>query len=82
VQLNPDVIVATASANALAAKTATSTIPIVVPALGNPIALGLIESDARPGGNLTGIGCRLCRKRRGRADGGDQGDSSANQFGR
>jgi ABC-type uncharacterized transport system substrate-binding protein len=55
VQLNPDVILATASANALAAKTATSTIPIVVPALGNPIALGLIETDARPGGNLTGI---------------------------
>jgi putative tryptophan/tyrosine transport system substrate-binding protein len=40
VQLNPDVIVATATANALAAKMATSTIPIVVPALGNPIALG------------------------------------------
>jgi putative tryptophan/tyrosine transport system substrate-binding protein len=55
VQLNPNVILATASANALAAKTATSTIPIVVPALGNPIALGLIETDARPGGNLTGI---------------------------
>ena len=55
VQLNPDVILASASANALAAKTATSTIPIVVPALGNPIALGLIESYARPGGNLTGI---------------------------
>ena len=44
VQLNPDVIVATASANALAAKMATSTIPIVVPALGNPVALGLIET--------------------------------------
>ena len=55
VQLNPDVILATASANALAAKTATSTIPIVVPALGNPVALGLIETDAHPGGNLTGI---------------------------
>jgi putative tryptophan/tyrosine transport system substrate-binding protein len=55
VQLNPDVILASASANALAAKTATSSIPIVVPALGNPIALGLIETDARPGGNLTGI---------------------------
>jgi putative ABC transport system substrate-binding protein len=55
VQLNPDVILASASANALAAKTATSTIPIVVPALGNPIALGLIEADAHPGGNLTGI---------------------------
>jgi len=55
VQLKPDVILATASANALAAKTATSTIPIVVPALGNPVALGLIETDAHPGGNLTGI---------------------------
>jgi putative ABC transport system substrate-binding protein len=55
VQLNPDVILATASANALAAKMATSTIPIVVPALGNPVALGLIETDAHPGGNLTGI---------------------------
>ena len=55
VQLNPDVIVATASANALAAKMATSTIPIVVPALGNPVALGLIEIYAHPGGNLTGI---------------------------
>jgi putative tryptophan/tyrosine transport system substrate-binding protein len=55
VQHNPDVILASASANALAAKAATSTIPIVVPALGNPIALGLIDTYARPGGNLTGI---------------------------
>jgi putative ABC transport system substrate-binding protein len=55
VQLNPDVILATASANGLAAKMATSTIPIVVPALGNPVALGLINSYARPGRNVTGI---------------------------
>jgi putative ABC transport system substrate-binding protein len=55
VRLNPDIILAGASAHAVAAKLATSTIPIVVPALGNPIALGLIETDARPGGNLTGI---------------------------
>jgi ABC-type uncharacterized transport system substrate-binding protein len=55
VRLNPDVILAGASAHAIAAKLATSTIPIVVPALGNPIALGLIETDARPGENLTGI---------------------------
>jgi putative ABC transport system substrate-binding protein len=40
VQVNPDVILAAASAMGLAAKTATTTIPIVVPALGNPIALG------------------------------------------
>jgi ABC-type uncharacterized transport system substrate-binding protein len=37
-------------------KRATSTIPIVVAALGNPAALGLSESDfCRPSGNLTGI---------------------------
>ena len=39
----------------LAAKMATTTIPIVVAALGNPVALGLVETEARPGGNLTGI---------------------------
>jgi putative ABC transport system substrate-binding protein len=55
VQVNPDVILAAASAMGLAAKMATTTIPIVVPALGNPVALGLIETESRPGGNLTGI---------------------------
>jgi putative ABC transport system substrate-binding protein len=56
VQLKPDVIFAAASATALAAKQATSTIPIVVGALGNPVALGLAETDfRRPSGNLTGI---------------------------
>jgi putative ABC transport system substrate-binding protein len=47
---------AAASATALAAKQATSTIPIVVAALGNPVALGLAARDSRrPSGNLTGI---------------------------
>jgi putative tryptophan/tyrosine transport system substrate-binding protein len=56
IQLDPDVILAAASVNALAAKRATSTIPIVVAALGNPAALGLSENDfRRPSGNLTGI---------------------------
>jgi ABC-type uncharacterized transport system substrate-binding protein len=55
VQLNPDVILASASGMAVAAKMATTTIPIVVPVLGNPIAPGLIQTEARPGGNLTGI---------------------------
>jgi len=59
VQLKPDVIFAAVSAAALAAKQATSTIPIVVGALGNPVALGLAESDSRrPSGNLTGIRLR------------------------
>jgi putative tryptophan/tyrosine transport system substrate-binding protein len=55
-QLKPDVILVSASINALATKRTTSTIPIVVAALGNPASLGLSESDfRRPSGNLTGI---------------------------
>ena len=51
VELKPALIVASATIQALAAKKATSTIPIVVPVLADPISLGLIESDRRPGGN-------------------------------
>jgi putative ABC transport system substrate-binding protein len=55
VELKPNLIVASATIQALAAKKATSTIPIVVPVLADPISLGLTESDRRPGGNVTGI---------------------------
>jgi putative tryptophan/tyrosine transport system substrate-binding protein len=55
VELKPYLIVASATIQALAAKKATSTIPIIVPVLADPISLGLIESDRRPGGNVTGI---------------------------
>jgi putative ABC transport system substrate-binding protein len=56
IQSSPDVIFAAASANALAARQLTSTLPIVVGALGNLESLGLAASDARrPTGNLTGI---------------------------
>jgi putative tryptophan/tyrosine transport system substrate-binding protein len=55
VRLNPDIIIAPASIQAVAVKKATDTIPIVVPVLADPVALGLVASDARPGGNVTGI---------------------------
>ena len=55
VRLKPDVILASAIIAAFAARKATSTIPIVSPALADAIYLGLIASEARPGGNVTGI---------------------------
>jgi putative ABC transport system substrate-binding protein len=55
VQLNPDIIIASATIQAVAAKKATDTIPIVVPVLADPIGLGFVASEARPGGNVTGI---------------------------
>jgi putative tryptophan/tyrosine transport system substrate-binding protein len=55
VGLHPAVILAAASGPAVAAKKATATIPIVTPALADAVHLGLIASEARPGGNVTGI---------------------------
>jgi len=55
VQLNPDLFLAAATVQAVAIKKVTSTIPIVVTALADPVALGLVASEAHPGGNLTGI---------------------------
>jgi putative ABC transport system substrate-binding protein len=55
VRLKVDLIVVAGTPSALAAKNATSTIPIVITNTGNPVAAGLVASLARPGGNVTGL---------------------------
>jgi putative ABC transport system substrate-binding protein len=66
VQLNVDVLIAGATPGARAASQATKTTPIVAPAMGDPVADGLVASLARPGGNVTGstfLGPELVPKR-------------------
>ena len=55
VRLKPDVIVVAATPGSLALKAATSTIPIVIVAVADPVRIGLVTSLARPGGNVTGL---------------------------
>jgi hypothetical protein len=54
VQARVDVIVAFISSTAKAAQRATTTIPIVMVSVGDPVGLGLVTSLGRPGGNITG----------------------------
>jgi putative tryptophan/tyrosine transport system substrate-binding protein len=54
VRLNVDVIVTGGTLAPLAAKQATSTIPIVMLAAGDPVGSGIVSNLARPGGNITG----------------------------
>jgi putative tryptophan/tyrosine transport system substrate-binding protein len=55
VRLQVDVIVTSATPPSIAAKQATSVIPIVFAAVGDPVGTGLVTSLARPGGNVTGL---------------------------
>jgi putative ABC transport system substrate-binding protein len=55
VRLKVDLIVVTSTPEAVAAKRATTNIPIVMANVGDPVGAGLVASLARPGGNVTGL---------------------------
>jgi len=55
VRLRVDVIVVSSTLTALAARQATTTVPIVLTVPADPVATGLVTSLARPGGNVTGL---------------------------
>lgn len=54
-RLNLDVLLVGSTPGALAAKWATTTVPIVFAGVTDPVGAGVVPSLARPGGNLTGI---------------------------
>lgn len=54
-QLNVDVIVLSGTSAIQAARSATSTVPLVIVYLADPVTAGLVPSLARPGGNVTGV---------------------------
>src|SRR6516162_5345272 len=53
--LAPDVLLASGDGAAVPLQQATRTVPIVFANVGDPVTLGLVESLARPGGNVTGF---------------------------
>ena len=55
VKMKVDVIVASSSPSVLAARSATRTIPIVMPSSSDPVGDGIVQSLAHPGGNITGV---------------------------
>lgn len=56
VRTKPDLLYCVATPDARACQKATRTVPIVFTQTGDPVKLGLVQSLARPGGNITGIG--------------------------
>jgi ABC-type uncharacterized transport system substrate-binding protein len=52
---NPDVLLVSTTPGNVAAKAATSTIPIVMVLVADPVGVGIVQSLARPGGNITGL---------------------------
>lgn len=59
VRLNVDVLVSEGTKATLVAKQATKAIPIVMVFVGDPVASGIVDSLARPGGNVTGLSANL-----------------------
>ena len=55
IALSPDVLIASSPQTAVTLKSATVSIPIVFAAVFDPVALGLVQSLSRPGGNITGL---------------------------
>jgi putative ABC transport system substrate-binding protein len=69
VRLKVDLIVVTGEPPALAAKKATTAIPIVMASGGDPVGAGLVVSLARPGGNVTGTSSLSARAKYEKAGG-------------
>ncbi len=59
IRLKVDVLVVGSTVGALAAKQATTTVPIVIAGLIDPVAPGIVASLAHPGGNITGVTFRI-----------------------
>jgi putative ABC transport system substrate-binding protein len=59
IALKPDVLLVSSTGNAIVAKSRTTSVPIVLGSVGDPVGDGLVQSLARPGGNVTGNSLQL-----------------------
>ena len=55
ITLKPDLLICGGSAEAVALKAATNSVPIVFLSVGDPVGIGLVQSLSQPGGNVTGL---------------------------